>query len=103
MKCTIAIMLLACLQVSANGFSQNTITVKLQSIEMKKALSLIEKKSDFRFLYKQSLVSNLGKVQLVAENEEVTSVLYRLFEKTPLSFQVLANNLVVLKEKIPWW
>ena len=99
MKCTIAIMLLACLQVSANGFSQNRITVNLHSVEMKKALSLIERKSDFRFLYNQKLLSDLERVEISAVNEEVTSVLDRLFENTPLSYQVLANNLVVLKPK----
>ena len=99
MKCTIAILLLACLQVSANGFSQSRITVNLHSVEMKKALSLIERKSDFRFLYNQKLLSDLEKVEINAVNEEVTSVLDRLFENTPLSYQVLANNLVVLKPK----
>lgn len=99
MKCTIAILLLACLQVSAKGFSQERITVNLRSIEMKKALSMIERKTDFRFLYNQKLVADLEKVEIVAVNEEVTSVLDRLFENTPLSYQVLANNLVVLKPK----
>jgi len=99
MKCTIAIMLLACLQVSANGYSQNRITVNLRSVEMKKVLSLIERKSDFRFLYNQKLLSDLEKVEINAVNEEVTSVLDRLFENTPLSYQILANNLVVLKTK----
>ena len=99
MKCTIAILLLACLQVSANGFSQSRITVNLNSVEMRKALSLIEKKSDFRFLYNQKLLSDLDKVEINAVNEEVTTVLDKLFENTPLSYQVLANNLVVLKAK----
>jgi TonB-linked SusC/RagA family outer membrane protein len=99
MKCTIAIMLLACLQVSANGFSQNRITVNLKSVEMRKVLALIEKKSDYRFLYNQKLLSELGRVEITAVNEEVTSILDRMFERTPLSYQVLANNLVVLKAK----
>lgn len=100
MKCTIAILLLACLQVSAaDSFSQNRISVKLQSMEMKKALSLIEKKSSYRFLYNQKLLSAIGRVKLEAQNEEVTSVLNRLFENTPVSYQVLANNLVVLKAR----
>jgi len=92
-------MLLACLQVSANGFSQSRITVNFHSVEMKRALSLIERKSDFRFLYNQKLLSDLEKVEINAVNEEVTSVLDRLFENTPLSYQLLANNLVVLKPK----
>lgn len=99
MKCTIAILLLACLQVSANGFSQTRVTANLQSVEIKRALAVIEKQTDFRFLYNQKLISDMGKVEMIAQNEEVTSVLDRLFENTPLSYQILANNLVVLKTK----
>lgn len=99
MKCTIVIMLLACLQVSANGFSQNRISLNLSSVEVKKALAVIEKKSNFRFLYNQKLVSNLKRVDLLAQDEEVTSVLTRMFSNTPVSFQLLANNLVVLKAR----
>lgn len=99
MKCTIVILLLACLQVSANGFSQNRISVKFQSVEMKRALSVIEKKSSYRFLYNQKLLSAFGRIQLEAQDEEVTSVLNRLFENSPVSYQVLANNLIVLKAR----
>lgn len=99
MKIAVVIILATCLQVSAKGFSQNRITLTLNAVDVKKALSLIERKSDFRFLYNQSLVSDLEKVNIVANNEEVTEVLNRIFENTPVSYQLLANNLVVLKER----
>ncbi len=99
MKCIIAIMLLACMQVSANGFSQNTVSVKFNSVDVRKALATIEKKSNYRFLYNQKLISNLGKVELTANDEDVVSVLTRMFDGTPVSFQLLANNLVVLKAR----
>jgi TonB-linked SusC/RagA family outer membrane protein len=99
MKCTIAILLLACLQVSANGFSQNRISVRFNSVDIRKALSTIEKKSSYRFLYNQKLVTHIGRVELQADDEEVMSVLTRMFDNTPVSFQLLANNLVVLKAR----
>ena len=74
MNFTIAILLFACLQVAAaSGYSQNRISVRFNSVEVRKALSLIEKKSSFRFLYNQKLLSSLEKVELEAQNEEVTS------------------------------
>jgi TonB-linked SusC/RagA family outer membrane protein len=99
MKCTIAILLLACLQVSANGFSQSRISVKFNSVDIRKALATIEKKSNYRFLYNQKLIANLDRIELQAQDEEVTSVLTRIFDNTPVSFQLLANNLVVLKAR----
>ncbi|MBO9571029.1 MAG: SusC/RagA family TonB-linked outer membrane protein, partial [Chitinophagaceae bacterium] len=98
MKITIVIILATCLQVSAKGFSQNRITLNLNSVEVKKALSVIEKKTDFRFLYNQSLVRELKKINIVAVNEQVTDVLEKMFHNTGISFEVLANNLIVLKE-----
>jgi TonB-linked SusC/RagA family outer membrane protein len=87
------------MQVSANGYGQNRISVNLRSVGLTKALSTIEKKSNYRFLYNQSLVSSFDKVQLIADNEEVTSVLNRLFANTNISYRILANNLVVLKTR----
>lgn len=99
MKLSIALLLITCMQVSASGFSQNRVTLNLQSVDMKKALAQIEKKTAFRFLYSQALMRNVGKVDIEAKNEEVTSVLDRMLYNTPLSYQVLANNLVVLKTR----
>lgn len=99
MKLAIVIILATCLQVSAHGYSQNRISLRLNSVDVSKALSQIERKSSFRFLYNQSLVSGFGKVELIAENEEVTSILDKIFGNTGVSYQLLANNLVVLKER----
>ncbi|RYY20579.1 MAG: SusC/RagA family TonB-linked outer membrane protein, partial [Chitinophagaceae bacterium] len=69
----------------------------MQSADIKKVLSAIEKRSDYRFLYNQSLLNTQGKVSITASEEDVISVLTRLFKNTAVSFELLANNLVVLK------
>lgn len=97
MKLTCALILLVCLQVSAAGFSQSRITVNFQAQSLKKALSYIEKKSDYRFLYNENLVADAPKVTLIMTDAEVTDVLKHILDKTGLSFQMMANNLVVLK------
>src|SRR3569832_637407 len=48
MKLTIAILIAACLQVSAKTYSQTRITLSLQSVELRKALFIIEKKISYR-------------------------------------------------------
>src|SRR5258708_2949197 len=97
MKLTCALILLVCLQVSAAGFSQNRISVNFQALTLKKALSFIEKKSDYRFLYNENLVSDGSRITLMMKDAEVTDVLKHILDKTGLSFQMMANNLVVLK------
>ncbi|MBO9199519.1 MULTISPECIES: TonB-dependent receptor [Niastella] len=100
MKLSFAIILLTCLHVSAGGFGQNRISVDFQSTQLKKALSFIERKSDFRFLYNENLVTNAPRITLTMVNAEVTEVLNRLLNNTGLSYQLMANNLVILKTSV---
>jgi TonB-dependent starch-binding outer membrane protein SusC len=98
MKLTFAILLLGCLHVSAGVVSQTRITLKLDKVDLKKALAAIEKKSSYRFLYNEALVKNDMRISLNANNEEVTSVLDKILNGSPLTYQVMENYLVVLKQ-----
>lgn len=99
MKFTIALLLATTLQVSAKTFSQERITIKLESAELKTALKQIEKKSIFRFLYNDDVVSSNRKVSVNATNALVTDVLNDMLNETPLTYKVLENNLVVITQK----
>ncbi|MBC7888160.1 MAG: TonB-dependent receptor [Ferruginibacter sp.] len=99
MKITIAFILLSGLQVSAKTYSQERITIKLQSTELKTALKQIEKKTIFRFLYNDEIVSSNQKVSINAVNTLVTEVLDNILTATNLTYRVLENNLVVITKK----
>jgi TonB-linked SusC/RagA family outer membrane protein len=99
MKLTTALLLFTCFQVSARVFSQTRITLKLQSTELKKVLSIIERKSSYRFLYNDETVKSGTKVDLDAYNTPVTEVLDQLFTNRSLSYKILDNNLVVITPK----
>lgn len=99
MKLTIVLLLVTALQVSAKVYSQDRITLKLQSAELKSALRQIEKKSDFRFLYNDDIASFTQKVDVNATNALVTDVLDKIFSVTELGYRVLSNNLVVVTAK----
>ncbi|MEP7108046.1 MAG: TonB-dependent receptor [Ferruginibacter sp.] len=99
MKITIAFILLASLQLSAKTYSQDRITINLQSAELKTALKQIEKKSIFRFLYNDEVVSSNQKVSINAVNTPVMEVLDNIFNTTSLTYRILENNLVVITQK----
>ena len=99
MKITIAFILLSSLQLSAKTYSQDRITINLQSAHLKTALKQIEKKSDFRFLYNDEIVSSSQKVSINAVNTPVTEVLNNIFNSTALTYRILDNNLVVITQK----
>lgn len=97
MKLTALFMLACGLQVSAGVFSQTKVSLKLDGVNIKKALSTIEKKSSYRFLYNQALFSENAKVEVNVKEEEVLTVLDRLLENSALTYEVLDNYLVVIK------
>lgn len=98
MKLTFAFLLFCCLHVSAGVVSQTRVTLKLEKADLKQALAAIEKKSSYRFLYNEALVKTGMRITLNANNEEVTSVLDKILNGSPLTYQVMENFLVVLKQ-----
>ncbi|MBC7873558.1 MAG: SusC/RagA family TonB-linked outer membrane protein [Ferruginibacter sp.] len=99
MKFTIALILLTSLQLSAKTYSQERITLNLQSSGLKAALKQIEKKSIFRFLYNDEVITSTHKVSINAVNTPVTEVLDNIFNATTLTYRILENNLVVISQK----
>jgi len=100
MKLIIAILIISLVQVSAKGFSQSKVTLKLSSIELKKVLIQIERKSNCRFLYNDDALSVTNpKVNIDVENALVTDVLNTILSGTDLKFNVLDRNLIVLSSK----
>lgn len=99
MKLTIAFILITSLQLSAKTYSQQRITLKLQSTELKTALKQIEKKSMYRFLYNNDVLTAEQKINIDANNTLVTDVLNNLFSNTSLTYRILDNNLVVITQK----
>ena len=99
MKLTVAFILITGLQLSAKTYSQQRITLKLQSAELKTALKQIEKKSIYRFLYNNDVLNTGQKVNIDADNTLVTDVLDNMFNATALTYRILDNNLVVITQK----
>ncbi|MEO7311865.1 MAG: TonB-dependent receptor [Chitinophagaceae bacterium] len=96
MKLTAIFLLAAMLQVSARGFSQNRITLKLKAANFKNALQQIEKKAGVRFLYNDALFNDDQRVNVNVDNAYLTDVLNQMFEGTTVKYKLLENNLVVL-------
>ncbi len=99
MKFMVIFILLTNMQLAARPFSQDRITLNLQSAGLKTALKQIEKQTIFRFLYNDEVVSSTYKVSINAINKPVTEVLDNIFTTTTLTYRILENNLVVITGK----
>ncbi len=96
MKITFLLLMAGLMQISANVNSQTRISLKAKNATIKQVFAEIEKVSEFRFLYHDG-ISDLNKlVTLNVDEENVTDVLDKVFNKTSSSYRVLENNLVVI-------
>ncbi len=100
MKLTVAFLLFASLQVSAKGWSQDRITLKMSEAEIKKVLFAIEKKTDYRFLFAEESVKGKPRVNLDVREATLPEVLDKVLANTGIGYKVLGTNLVVLREGI---
>lgn len=99
MKLAVFLILVTALQVSAKSYSQERVTVHFENTRLSKALKEVEKKSSFHFVYSNLVLTDKSKVTLQAKDIQVEDLLRKLLENTGLSFNVMANNLVVIKEE----
>ena len=98
MKLTALLMLFFTLNVSANGFGQDKISLRVKKTEISGVLRSIEQQTNYRFLYNNNLEDIREKVSLNVKDAGISDVLNLLLEKTSLLYQVMDNNLIVIKE-----
>lgn len=98
MKLTMLLLVIGCLHASAETFSQEKITLRMQTTELKKVLFAIEKNSNYRFLFDEQVVKGKPRVSLAVENAAIEDVLGQVFSNTGISYKILNTNLVILKE-----
>ncbi len=91
-------MLAFVLHASAKGFGQKKISIQVKNTDISAILANIEQKSDYRFLYNNNLTAIRQKTSLNVHDAEIKDVLDQLLKNTGLAYQLMENNLVVIKE-----
>lgn len=98
MKFTAIILLIACLHVSAKGFSQR-ITLSEKNAPLVKVFSSIEKQSGYTFWYKLELVKRVGNVDVETKNATLEEALNLCFKDQPLTYTIIGKT-IVIKPKV---
>jgi len=96
MKISTFLILAACIQTYANGFAQEKIDLSVKNIELKKLFSMIEKKTDYHFLYYDAAIPQHKKVDIQMSDASIEEVLDKAFLNTLLKYKIMNNNLVVI-------
>ena len=96
MKLMTPVLLIFMMQLSVAAKSQNRITIKFKNIELTKAISLVEAKSDYRFVYNNSLIPAEKKIDANFKEADLAEVMAKLLSGTGLTYKMMKDNLVVL-------
>ncbi len=97
MKLIAIFLFAACLQVSANGYSQR-ITLSQANSSLKSIFREIENQSGYQFFYKEKLLKQAGKVTINVTNASLEDVLDKCFKGQQLTYAIV-DKIIVLKEK----
>jgi len=96
MKLSFSLLLLTFLQVSATVHSQDKLSLNVKSISWEKLFDLLQKNSKYTFLYKDDVLPRKEKFDVEAQELTVPEILDNVFRHSVLSYQLLANDLVVI-------
>ncbi|HWN88106.1 MAG TPA: STN domain-containing protein, partial [Chitinophagaceae bacterium] len=100
MRVTTLSMLVLCLHLTLFAKGQEKITVVARNTVWSKALSAVEKASDYRFVYSSDIAPVNKKVDLVVRDADLPEVMDRLLSSTSLAYKVMPDNLVVIFAKV---
>jgi len=93
----ILIFIFACsLQSFAHTYGQNNISLKLQKVQIKKALKIIEQQGSFRFVYKDDILPKDQLISIDVKNANLEEVLEMVLQNTYLTYLKINEDLIVI-------
>ncbi len=93
-KFLISISFFLYLSIQVQG---QAISLEVQNTEVNKILSLVEKKSNYRFLYNNNIKDLYQKVSITVSNTTIDDVMLKIFKGTNLLYNKLENDLIAIR------
>ncbi len=94
MKLTIVLLIVACLQASAAGYSQQ-ITLSAKNVTLQKIFQEIRKQSGYNFLYNDAWLDQKTRVSVEVKNASIEEVLEECFKELDITYAIVDNTIVV--------
>lgn len=98
MKLTTLLILFFTINTYATGYGQEKISLRVKKTEISDVLRSIEKQTNYRFLYNDKLEDIRERISINVKEASVQEVLSLVLENTRLLYQMMENNLIVIKE-----
>src|SRR5689334_13490132 len=93
-------LLFTCLNLSAGVVYSQKVTLSGKDIPLKQVFKEIKKQAGYTFVYREVLLQKASSVNLNVKNASVPQVLDICFKGQPLSYTIINNNIVVVKEVV---
>ena len=94
MKMTVFLLLAACLQVSAKGYSQK-ISLSVREASLGQVFKEIQRQSGYSFWYKTRQIDQAAKVTLDLKNATLEEALRQCFKDQPFDYFIVEQNVVI--------
>ncbi|HEV2482403.1 MAG TPA: SusC/RagA family TonB-linked outer membrane protein [Puia sp.] len=94
MKLTAVLLLVACLQVSARGYSQQ-VTLDFRNTSLDKVFKSITRQTGYLFVYDLQLLQTAKKVDLQVKDVSIEEVLRLCFKDQPFTYSIVERTVVI--------
>ncbi|MCH5597439.1 STN domain-containing protein [Niabella ginsengisoli] len=100
MKLSVFIVLLTTFQcVANNGLAQDRISIDLKNATIETVLNKIASKSNYNFVYKDDILPNSIKLNVLTKDADIDYVMEKILAGTKLEYKKTAANLITIIEK----
>lgn len=87
-------------QVHATVYSQSAmLSLNVNNQSIREALNELEKASKFKFFFNEDFINVDIPVSINIQDRTISDILDKVLEKTEITYQVLANNMIVLTKR----
>lgn len=97
MKLTVILLIIGCLQVSAEGFSQK-ITLVEKNSTFNNLFEQIKAQSGYTFFYNNRSIKQQGKISVAFKDVSIEEALDQIFKDRPFSY-LIVDKMIVIKRK----
>jgi len=96
LKLTGMIVMIMCMQVSAGSFAQQKINISANQTSIKNLLKMIEKQTEYRFVYSNNTLANDRKITVNIREASLDEAMKTVLKETGLIYMLKESNLVVI-------
>ena len=100
MKLTTILLLAACLQLAAKGYSQK-VTLDLRDASLEQVCKEIRKQTGFQFLYDDYLVNLAGRITVRVKEVTVEEALAKALASTGFTFRMVEGTIILSPKSNP--